>query len=127
MSRVLPLAVTSSASKGAYGSSPASYSHFNGHADSTTSSSSKHSSRRLQPIGADAARSSDKTLNGIKRSSLVLEPGSKDTAKQGVARQASQEGKKSSTSSVPSSADQSSKDASTVAGTTQNKLLPRLV
>lgn len=133
ISRVLPLAVTSSASRGAHGPSPThNPSHYNGHTDSA--SSSKHSSsvyessrRRLQPIGADTSktRSSDKVLNGLKRSSLVLEPGSKDTAKQGMAKQTSQEaeGKKSSSSS-----DQSSKDAPlTAAAAAGPKLLPRLV
>lgn len=129
ISRVLPLAVTSSASRGAPTHNP---SHFNGHTD--PASSSKHSSsvyessrRRLQPIGADTAktRSSDKVLNGLKRSSLVLEPGSKDAAKQGVARQLSQEDKK--TASSVSAADQSSKDVPSTAAPTEHKLLPRLV
>lgn len=73
-------------------------------------------------------------LNGLKRSSLVLEPGSKDIVKQGVTKQTSQEGKKSSTSSSSSSlsaGDQSSKDAlstgASVGSTTQTKLLPQLV
>lgn len=139
MARVLPLTMTSSASRGASGLSPTAHSH----ADSSKHSSYESSRRRLQPIGADAVakpRSSDKTLNGIKRSSLVLESGgskdvtkqgltrqtshegSKDAAKQaGMTRQTSHEGKRSSASSI-SSADQSSKDA-----VAQNKLLPRLV
>ena len=106
--RVLSLPVTSSARSG-YGLSPTH--------DLTTSSkhSSGHDRKRLQPIGADAKpRASERTLNGIsKRSSLVLEPApaSKDTAKQGLTRQSSQDGKKSSSSSTT---DQTSKEPAAI-------------
>lgn len=128
-----------------YGPSP-THSHLNGHADST---SSKHSSydaskKRLQPIGADnKTRTNEKAINGLsKRSSLVIESGSKEKPKEPPLKQP--EGKKMSSSSslLPPSADQASSKAmattesvaesSRVPGsggivTVHSKLLPRLV
>ena len=158
--RVLPTS-TSHSGRGNFVLSPTHPHLNNGHTESSSkhpggsTSSSKHpggggggtsgyehTKKRLQPIGADAkprSNAGDRTLNGIsKRSSLILEGGSKDTQKQGVLKQQlSVDGKKSCSSSssslsLPPSTvpDQTSKEPPTAAHAptaTTGKLLPRLV
>ena len=136
-SRTIPRVLPSSRSS--HERSPihhSSYSHLNGHTDST--SSSKESSagydslkKRLQPIGGGDTkpRSTEKTLNGIsKRSGLMADSSTKGSSKQGLMKQTSQESKKNSSSL--NSADQAiNKDMESISTsqTVQSKLLPRLV